>query len=120
MTTKNKSSENNFNATIGNTMLSAVEILNNKHSEMQEIADKYYVELLQSCFHRNPRKRFDKIISGMGTLAFYKNNEPLYDSEKSEIKHLEQIQDFLSKWDDILGLTGNYIVITSDGILVNQ
>ena len=109
-----------FNATIDNTVLSAVEILNNKHSEMQEIADKYYVELLQSCFHINPRKRFDKIISGMGTLAFYKNNEPLYDSEKSEIKHLEQIQDFLSKWDDILGLTGNYIVITSDGILVNQ
>ena len=112
--------KNNFNATIGNTVLSAVEILDNKHSEMQEIADKYYVELLQSCFHRNPRKRFDKIISGMGTLAFYKNNEPLYDSEKSEIKHLEQIQDFLSKWDDILGLTGNYIVITSGGILVNQ
>ena len=103
-----------------NTVLSAVEILDNKYSEMQEISDKYYVELLQSCFHGNPRKRFDKIISGMGTLAFYKNNEPLYDSEKSEIKHLEQIQDFLSKWDDILGLTGNYIVITSGGILVNQ
>ena len=103
-----------------NTVLSDVEILDNKYSEMQEIDDKYYIELLQSCFHRNPRKRFDKIISGMGTLAFYKNKEPLYDSEKSEIKHLEQIQDFLSKWDDILGLTGNYIVITSGGILVNQ
>ena len=63
-----------------NTVLSAVEILDNKHSEMQEIADKYYVELLQSCFHRNPRKRFDKIISGMGKFIesiFYFERKPL-------------------------------------------
>ena len=112
--------KNDFNATIGNTVLSAVEILNNKYNEMQIVADEYYLKLLKNCFDKNSRKVFDKIISGMGTLAFYKNNEPLYDSEKSEIKHLEQIQDFLSKWDDILGLTGNYIVITSGGILVNQ
>ena len=104
----------------GNTVLSAVEILNNKYNEMQIVADEYYLKLLKNCFDKNSRKVFDKIISGMGTLAFYKKNEPLHDSEKSEIKHLEQIQDFLSKWDDILGLTGNYIVITSGGILVNQ
>ena len=114
------SNDENFNATIGNTVLSAVEILKNKYNEMQIVADEYYLKLLKNCFDKNSRKVFDKIISGMGTLAFYKNNEPLYDSEKSEIKHLEQIQDFLSKWDDILGLTGNYIVITSGGILVNQ
>ena len=103
-----------------NTVLSDVEILNNKFNEMQIVADEYYLKLLKNCFDKNSRKVFDEIISGMGTLAFYKNNEPLYDSEKSKIKHLEQIQDFLSKWDDILGLTGNYIVITSGGILVNQ
>ena len=115
-----KSSINDSTPHLAKQVLSAVEILNNKYNEMQIVADEYYLKLLKNCFDKNSRKVFDKIISGMGTLAFYKNNEPLYDSEKSEIKHLEQIQDFLSKWDDILGLTGNYIVITSGGILVNQ
>ena len=103
-----------------NTVLSAVEIHDNKYSEIQEISEKYYVELLQSCFHGNPRKRFDKIISGMGTLAFYKKDDPLFEHEKRDIKYLEEINDFLNEWDDVLGLTGNYIIINKDGISVNQ
>ena len=112
--------KNDFNATIGNTVLSAVEILNNKYNEMQIVADEYYLKLLKNCFDKNSRKVFDKIISGMGTLAFYKKENPLFEHEKTEIKYLEEINDFLNEWDDVLRLTGNYIIINKDGISVNQ
>ena len=115
-----KSNDETFNATIGNTVLSAVEILNNKYNEMQIVADEYYLKLLKNCFDKNSRKVFDKIISGMGTLAFYKKNKPLFEHEKRDIKYLEEINDFLNKWDNVLGLTGNYIIINKDGISVNQ
>ena len=120
MTTKNETQKNDFNATIGNTVLSAVEILNNKYNEMQIVADEYYLKLLKNCFDKNSRKVFDKIISGMGTLAFYKKENPLFEHEKTDIKYLEEINDFLNEWDDVLGLTGNYIIINKDEISVNQ
>lgn len=103
-----------------NTVLSAVEILNNKYNEMQIVADEYYLKLLKNCFDKNSRKVFDEIISGMGTLAFYKKNEPLFEHEERDIKYIEEINDFLNEWDDVLKLTGNYIIINKDGISVNQ
>ena len=109
-----------FNTANSNAMLSAVEILNKKYDEMQIFADEYYLGLLKNCFDKNSRKVFDKIISGMGTLAFYKKNEPLFEHEKRDIKYLEEINDFLNEWDNVLGLTGNYIIINKDGISVNQ
>ena len=116
---KNSSTEP-FDTANSNAMLSAVEILNKKYDEMQIIADEYYLGLLKNCFDKNSRNIFDKIISGMGTLAFYKKGEPLFKQEKIEIKYLEEINDFLNKWDEILGLTGDYIIVNKDGISVNQ
>ena len=109
-----------FDTANSNAMLSAVEILNNKYNEMQIVADEYYLKLLKNCFDKNSRKVFDKIISGMGTLAFYKKENPLFEHEKTDIKYLEEINDFLNEWDDVLGLTGNYIIINKDEISVNQ
>ena len=115
-----KSSINDSTPHLAKQVLSAVEILKNKYNEMQIVADEYYLKLLKNCFDKNSRKVFDKIISGMGSLAFYKKDEPLFDHEKTDIKYLEEINDFLNEWDDVLGLTGNYIIINKDGISVNQ
>ena len=47
----------------------------------------------------------------------------LYDSDgnyKGMFYSIEEINDFLNEWDDVLRLTGNYIIINKDGISVNQ
>ena len=38
----------------------------------------------------------------------------------SDFLYSQIINDFLNEWDNVLGLTGNYIIINKDGISVNQ
>ncbi len=80
-----------------------------------KIAFKALHEHLQEMFLMN-RKKIDEILVTMGTVAFYKGDDPLWNHESEKLKGYKKLDSFLDKWDDTLCLRGGYIHITDGKI----
>ena len=93
--------------------------LNLLYDGMLRISAIHLQLILEKLFTQNSRTLFDKIICSMGTIAFYKKGEPLWSHETEDIIGIEEMNTFLSDWDDILKLTGNDIVIDKNGTVVS-
>lgn len=90
--------------------------------EIQELIDRAYKiamdwlkNHLEEMYKINNGKDVDEILVRMGVVAFYKNDEPLSDDDIEEFTGATALYDFLDKWDNILGLTGGDIHITTEG-----
>ena len=108
-----------FNTANSNAMLSA-ELLRQKEEELSKAITIYYTSILEEIFEQNNRKYFDIIQSSMGSLAFYKGNEPLDDFEKKKyIKGIDNAYEFLNEFNDKWKITGDCIIINKKEVSIN-
>ena len=88
------------------------------YGEVVKLSSKQLQELLEKMYTQNSRELFDKIMCKKGSVVFYKNDEPIESQEKENISHIDELYEFLSKWDSILKMTGEDVIINSNGIVV--
>lgn len=86
--------------------------------ELYEKADNEAIKIFKmhlQFMYKHRGKKFDKILNCMGSTAFYKNNEPLYQHEKELLKGYNDLIDFLNEW-EMFKLTGYPIQVDKNGL----
>jgi len=94
-----------------------------KLQKLYNIAEQEAINILKYhlvYIYNHRGDKFDCIINAMGTTAFYKNHNPLWDHEAEKLVGYSKLEKFLNDWNNSFRLTGYPIKIDKNGLKENN